>query len=460
MNSEINKLSDFGNQFQLKLIASLLIDKPFIQRIHDIIEKDYFESESNQFIIDAIKRYYLTYKTAPSLDILLVITQQRITNDITRLSIIDTLTKVKKFLTSKDLKFIQDETIKFCQNKTLKNAILESVDLLQYGNYDNIKTLLDKAFKAGHEKNIGLEYLIDIKRRYEEAIRNPLKTGWDIIDDLLDGGLGAGDLGIVVAPAGIGKSWSLTSIGAHALKLGKVVVHYTLELSEEYTGRRYDSVLTKIPFRDLKFHISEVEHKCGLIKGNLVIKEYNLRAASTFTIQSHCEDIFQNTGRRPDLIIIDYADRLKSTTSTAKTRDDKVLGNLYDEIKALAKELQIPIWSASQTNRAGSREDIVRGDTISDSFEKLMVADFVMSMSRQDADKIGNTGRFHIIKNRYGPDGLTYPASINTDFGYIQIFEATSIEGKETKEKMGNEGTVVKQYLKNRLKDFSNLKTE
>ena len=253
------------------------------------------------------------------------------------------------------------------------------------------------------------------------------------------------------------NSWILTAMGAHALKMGKVVVHYTLELSEEYTGRRYDSVLTKIPFRDLKFHISEVEHKCGLIKGNLFIKEYNLKAASTFTLQSHCEDIYQLTGRRPDLIIIDYADRMKSMLSTSKTRDDKVLGNLYDEIKALAKELQIPVWSASQTNRQGSREEVVRGDTISDSFEKLMVADFVMSVSRQDTDKIANTGRFHIIKNRYGPDGLTYPASINTDFGHIQIFEATSIEGKETKEKMGNEGSVVKQYLANRFKDFSKL---
>lgn len=458
--SEINKLSDFGNQFQLKLIASLLIDKPFIQRIHDILDKDYFESEPNQFIIDVIKRYYLQYKSAPSLDILLVITQQRITNDVLKLSVVDTLTKVKKFLSSKDLKFIQDETVKFCQNKTLKNAILESVDLLQYGNYDNIKSILDKAFKAGHEKNIGHDYLIEISRRYEEAIRNPLPTSWDIINNLLDGGLGSGDLGVVVAPPGIGKSWSLTAIGAHALKLGKIVVHYTLELSEEYTGRRYDSVLTKIPFRDLKYHMNEIEHKCGLIKGNLIIKEYNLKAASTFTIQAHCEDIFQATGKRPELIIIDYADRLKSMTSTAKTRDDKVLGNLYDEIKALAKELQIPCWTASQVNRSGSREEVVRGDTISDSFEKLMVADFVMSMSRQDTDKLANTGRFHIIKNRYGPDGLTYPASINTDFGYIQIFEATSIEGKDAKEKMGDEGTVVKKYLANRLKDFTSLNKE
>ena len=460
MTVEVERLSDYGNQFQLKLIASLLTDKPFIQRIHDILDKDYFESDSNQFIIDTIKRYYLKYKTAPGLDVLLVIVQQRITDDVTKLAIIDTLTKVKKYFTSKDLQFIQDETLKFCQNKTLKNAILESVDMLPYGNYDNIKSILDKAFKAGYEKNVGHEYNIDVARRYEEAVRNPIKTEWDIINDLLDGGLGAGDLGVIVGSAGGGKSWILAAIGAWALKMGLTVAHYTLELSEEYTGRRYDAILTKIPFRDLKYHVDEVEHKCKNLKGNLIIKEYNLRAASTFTIQTHCEDIFQLTGKRPDIIIIDYADRLKSMTSDKNTRADKVFGNLYDEIKALAKELQIPIWTASQTNRSGSSQEVIRGDVISDSFEKLMVADFVMSSSRQDTDKIASTARFHIIKNRYGPDGLTYPASMNTDFGHIQIHEATSIEGKQTKEKMGSEGTVVKEYLKTRLKDFSNLNKE
>jgi replicative DNA helicase len=458
MTAEVNKLSDFGNQFQLKLIASLLTNKPFINRIHDIILKDYFESESNQFIIESIKKYYVKFKVQPSLDTLSIIASQYVSDEIVKVSIIDTLLQVKKYLKSDDLPFVQAETLIFCQNKTIKNAILESADLLQYGKYDDIKSLLDKAFKAGFEKKIGLNYTEEITRRYEDAVRNPLKTGWDIIDNLLDGGLGAGDLGIIVASAGIGKSWMLTALGTYALKHNKIILHYTLELSEEYTGRRYDSVLTKVPFRDLKFHKDEVEKKCKNLKGNLIIKEYFLKQASVNTLRAHYEDVITTTGLTPDMMIIDYADRLKSITSDKNTRADKVFGNLYDEIKGLAKELQIPIWSASQTNRQGSRDDVVRGDTISDSFEKLMVADFVMSVSRQDTDKIAGTGRIHIIKNRYGPDGLTYPAAINTDFGYVEIFEAGSVDGQQTSKKMGDDGTGTKNYLSSRFKDFNNLK--
>jgi predicted ATP-dependent serine protease len=129
------------------------------------------------------------------------------------------------------------------------------------GNYDQIKTNMDNAMKAGADTNIGLDYKLNISARYSEAARHTITTGWDVIDDLMDGGLAEGELGVVMAPAGIGKSWLLINIGSNAIKAGHTVIHYTLELNENYVGQRYDSVLTGINAQSLKNHQETVEEK-------------------------------------------------------------------------------------------------------------------------------------------------------------------------------------------------------
>ena len=141
----------------------------------------------------------------------------------------------------------EEESIKFCKNQKLKGAIVESVNLLESGEFDMIKQKIDDAMKAGGDRNIGHEYNTSIDDRYKESVRNTITTGWEVIDELADGGLGSGELGVMVAPAGIGKSWALANVGANAVKAGKTVLHYTLELSESVTGLRYDSCISAVP---------------------------------------------------------------------------------------------------------------------------------------------------------------------------------------------------------------------
>ena len=115
--------------------------------------------------------------------------------------------------------------------------------------------MVDEALKAGMERNLGHEYLVDIEKRMSEMCRDTIKTNWEVIDQLLDGGLAKGELGFVVAPAGSGKSWLLTKIGSEAMRMGKTVVHITLELNENYVGLRYDSCFTGINFQDIRKNI-------------------------------------------------------------------------------------------------------------------------------------------------------------------------------------------------------------
>ena len=123
------------------------------------------------------------------------------------------------------------------------------------GDFEQIKKLVDDALNAGTERNIGHEYIEHIEDRYSETTRETVETGWEVIDELTQGGLGGGELGVIVAPAGVGKTWVLAAIGANAMKRGKHIVHYSLELNEAYVGLRYDSIFTGIANQNLVIYL-------------------------------------------------------------------------------------------------------------------------------------------------------------------------------------------------------------
>ena len=244
------KLSNFGYNFQVKVVASLLTDRPFLQQVTDILLPEFFESEANQWIIETVRKYFQEYTSAPTLDVF-KIKLQDIDSDVMKTSIIETLKDSYRYLESDDLDFIKSETLNFCKNQCIKRAILDSVELLRKGHYDAIKSTIDLAMKAGADKEVGHEYNSLVAERYKDNVRDTIPTPWPIINDVADGGFGKGELVVFVAPAGIGKSWGLINVGAHAVKSGLNVVHYTLELNEGYVGQRYDAVLTGIANQNL-----------------------------------------------------------------------------------------------------------------------------------------------------------------------------------------------------------------
>jgi predicted ATP-dependent serine protease len=194
-------------------------------------------------------------------------------------------------LESDDLDYVKEKTLEFCKNQTFKNAILESVGLLEEGKFDTIKSMIDSAMKAGQDTDIGHEYKVQIKERYESTIRDVVPTGWAVIDELADGGFGKGELIIFAAPPGIGKSWALVNVGMAAAKLGKTVVHYTLELNEGYVGQRYDAVLTGTAVPNLKYNIEDVTHQVGNLKGELILKYWPTKSAGLNTMRASLDKL-------------------------------------------------------------------------------------------------------------------------------------------------------------------------
>jgi len=443
-----DKLSEYGFGFQVKVLAAMFTDRTFLQQIADIIQPEYFESESNSWILDIILGHFRTYKTPPTKDVLKVKVTE-IEHAVLKVAVVEQLKEVFRYMESDDLSFVKDEILRFCKNQEIKHAIMDSVNLLKNGNYDEIKTKIDSAMKAGADTDIGHEYKSQVALRYNEAARHTITTGWDVVDDLMDGGLAPGELGVVMAPAGIGKSWLLINIGANAIRNGKNVVHFTLELNQNYVGQRYDSVITGIPAQNLKNHQEDIENKMSRISGELVIKYYPTKSVGVMALKAHIEKSSM-LNKAPDLVIVDYADLLKVS---AKDKHE-ALEELYEELRGMAGEYGIPVWTATQAGRAALEDDIIEADKIAASYGKVMVSDFIMSLSRKVQDKLSGTGRVHIVKNRFGPDGMTLPSKINTNNGQFQFFEPDTTQGKATKKDMKTGETMMKKNLSEKFKDL------
>lgn len=448
-------LQFYGSAFQNKVLSILMKDRTFLQQVHDIIDPKYFSSESAQWLAKTTLTYFTQYKSPPTLEVLKVETD-KIDIDILKTTVIENIREVLKYADAEDLQYIKDKTLDFCKNQKLKAAILKSVELLKSGKYDEIKANVDEAMKAGTDKNIGHEYMEDIAARFVENKRNTIETPWDVVNEIMDGGLGTGEMGVFVAPAGIGKSMALVNIAADAAKKGLNVIYYTLELSETYVGARFDSHYTGIPSQDLKYHQDEVVEALKGVKGKLVIKYYPTKTATVNTIAAHIDKCIMQ-GIKPDVILVDYADLLRDTGVKGAIRNDIMLGNIYEDLRGLAGTYQVPLYTASQANRSALEEDVIEADKIAESYAKVMVADFVVSLSRKTADKISGTGRWHIIKNRFGPDGLTFPSKMNMATAKIDIYAENTVLGKEAKKMMQNEDEVIRQALANKFSELNSL---
>ena len=454
----VDNLKKFGSEFQIKCISGLVSDKTFIERISDILEPDSFETDAHKFIVKETISYFLQYKDLPTLAVFKV-KVDGIENDLLKQSVVEQLRLVYQKISDTDLKYIKEQFLEFCKNQKIKNAIMESVDHLKSGQYDKIKHVVDIAMKAGMERNIGHEYMVDIEQRMSQMARKTVKTNWTEIDTLMDGGLAGGELGIITACAGSGKSWVLAKMGAEAMKQGKNVLHYTLELNENYVGLRYDACFTGIDFQNIRNNIDIVKKKIAEIPGKLIIKYFPIKTVSAHSLKLHAERI-QTLGTKIDLIIVDYADILRPSQSDRNSNSYSEAGGIYEELRGVAGELQVPIWSASQSNRAAMDEDIIQANNISDSYRKIMTADFVISLSRKMSDKQANTARFHVIKNRFGPDGVTFPARMNAGCGDIRIFSENSREGMGILNEMSQEENVVKKMMSNKWNTHSTEDSE
>lgn len=423
MNNETKEtFSRFGKKFQENMCQLMLEDRPFFDQISEVLKIEFFEKKYLQIFTETLMKYRVKYSTHPNHEVMMSLLRTEI-NHLDR----GTAKQVRDFFARihssdgvEEAAYVKDKSLDFCRKQVLKEAMIKSVKLLKSSSFDEIEKVIQDALKLGTDNNFGHDYHKDALRRFEIISRNPISTGWDRMDEIVKGGLGKNELGVVIAPTGAGKSMVLVHLAAEALKQGKTVVYYTLELKDTVVGGRFDSTLTGVPLNELKLRKEEVLEKIEEIDGSLIIKEYPTKSASVQTIKNHIEKL-KKRGIYPDMVLVDYADLLRPTRVSGEKRHE--LEETYEGLRGLAQIYEIPVWTASQTNRGGLNAEVITMESISEAFNKCFVADFIFSLSRTVQDKQANRGRLFVAKNRNGPDGLVFQAFVDWSDVTIKILE-------------------------------------
>lgn len=413
----------YGETFQTNLIKTFILDHMFFIEMNELITSDMFNKHHSK-VYTELTRYFNTYNNLPNKDIIVNIFNDESLEKIDRDKIIDIINEsysIKETVTHID--YYKDITRKFIRNYRLKEAILKSAKLIDKEDYDSILDIVTEAVrKVDINKSLGLDFLSSLDVLKECVVRNTISTGFKILDDIMKGGLGNGELGLVMGGTGAGKSWMLQYFAVAALLANKNVIYYTLEMSDVSVSKRLISVLLKKPIdivtddeiRDVK-NIALRNH----ITSRLFNMEYPTKACSIVHIRNHVSNLYNRFGFKPDIIFIDYGDLMKPTSNFNEKREQ--IADIYEHIRGFAKELNIPVWSASQTNRSGYKKKIVTVDDVSEDFSKMQLADFVFTVGRSVEDRIAQRGHGFVAKNRIGKDCVEIPMRMNLDSGDIEL---------------------------------------
>lgn len=440
--------SQYGKSFQEKVFQGLLTDRAWATQMTEIMTPEYFDLKYLQYLCKSYFSYHQKYKDFPTLTLLITIIRDDLKegkDTILRDQIVEYLQRIRVNPDMGDLQFVKDKSLDFCKKQAMREALEKAVELIATDNIDSVVDLMKNALAAGTPAAIGHDFFEDTEARFVKTRRQTCPTGLPQIDaqDILNGGLGRGELGVIIAPTGVGKSHFLVQMGAEALRVGKNVVHYTFELSETAVGLRYDSNLCEIPSSDV---IDRKEEVLDFYKqnslGRLIIKEYPTGTPSVQTIRNHIEKLLLKSFV-PSVIIIDYADIMKSSRKFDSLRHELKL--VYEELRNLAMDLNVPIWTASQANREASNSEIVGLENMSEAYGKAMVADVVLSISRKPNEKATGAGRIFVAKNRAGRDGMLFPMTIDTAMSKFRLMDTNEMTLDDA---MKSDGHSMKKLLK------------
>ena len=447
--------SKFGKQFQEKIFQSMLSDPQWASQMIEVMQPEYFDLKYLSYLCGKHFKYYEKYKTFSTLAMLITIIKEDLSktkDSVLRDQIIEYLHRMKTNPDVCDLQYVKDKSLEFCKRQAFREALEKSVELIQTEKYESVLTIMKDAISVGMPNTQGHDFFDDIEARFVQINRQVCPTGLERLDaqDILRGGLGRGELGVIAANTGVGKSHFLVDMGCAAMRVGKNVIHYTFELSEHETGKRYDSNLCDIPSNEVIERKGEVIEKYKKMDlGKLIIKEYPTGTASVHTLRNHIEKLTLK-GFKPSLVTVDYADVMKSSRAYDSLRHELKL--IYTELRNLAVDLQIPIWTASQANKVSSNSDVVGLENLGESYGKAQVADVVLSISRKPMEKSEGTGRIFVAKNRAGRDGLLFPIRIDTAKSKFEILDENELTLNEA---VSQDENAIKNKLKEAWKEVN-----
>ena len=452
MSKEIN-FGYLGNSFQLQLLNNIIIDKDFANSIVDVLDPKYFDNQYFKLMMQMVKEYYSKYEHAPTFATLEQLTKSEISSPMAQKMVLDTLTEVKE-APIEGSSFVQEKSLKFCKQQELQKVMSKAQKIIDKGDfesYDHLEEMVREALQVGEVDTGTADVFSNLDIVLDDDYRHPIPMGVPGIDNLLKGGLAKGEIGVILAPTGVGKTTFLTKIANNGFNLGYNVLQVFFEDNPKIIQRKHFTLWTGIAPDNLSNHKDEVMTRVKEIKettkNSLILKKLPSDTLTMNQIKNQIRKMIAE-GNKIDMIVLDYIDCI---TPDKNLGDEwKSEGSVMRAFEAMCHELDIVGWTATQGNRSSISSEVVTTDQMGGSIKKAQVGHVIISVAKSLTQKEMNLATIAITKSRIGKDGIIFEnCKYDNEMLVIDTEQSMTFLGHEEQKEEKNRDRI-KQLMEKR----------
>jgi replicative DNA helicase len=408
----MNKNFDYlGQKFQLQLLNSLITDNEFANSIIEVLEPNYFESKYFRLIVNMVREYYKKYNHTPNFDTLEQLIKAELAQDMLSKIVLDTVTEIKEAPFEGNA-FVQEKSLKFCKQQELQkvmNKVQKIIDNGDFESYDKAEELVRGALQVG-QRDTGLsDVFSNLDDVLNDDFRHPIPMGIPGIDNLLKGGLAKGEIGVILAPTGVGKTTILTKICNHAFNTGYNVLQIFFEDNPKIVQRKHFTLWTNIAPDELSNFKDEVMIKVDEIRNTmpnkLILKKLPSDTMTMSQIKNQIRKMISE-GTKIDMVLLDYIDCVVPESNLGD--EWKSEGSVMRAFEAMCHEMNLVGWTATQGNRSSISSEVVTTDQMGGSIKKAQVGHVIISVAKTLQQKEMKLATIAITKSRIGKDGVVF----------------------------------------------------
>ena len=462
------------------ILKNLIHNEEYSRKVLPFLKKDYFMEHADKLLYTQVESFINKYNNLPTKEALVI----ELDNTPLKDEEFENVTGLLDYLEGQeneqsDITWLLETTEKFCQDKAIYNAVVSSIKILDEPEKSKddkgaIPELLTDALSVSFDPHVGHDYLLDSDDRYLFYHRTEKKIPFDLeyFNKITGGGLSSKTLNIAMAGTGVGKSLFMCHFAANCLSQGYNVLYITLEMAEERIAERIDANLLNVRLDDLtdlpkSMYDKKMEDLRSKFSGRLIIKEYPTAAASTNHFRALLNELNLKRNFKPNIIFVDYI----NICSSARIRPGQYVNSysyvksIAEELRGLAVEFDVPIMSATQTNRQGFQNTDVGLEDTSESFGLPATADFMFAIISNDKLEEVNQILVKQLKNRYGDPTVNKKFLVGIDRAKMKLIDL----GDESQSDLVDTGKVEKKEddtpvfdasTKKNKKDFGEFKFE
>lgn len=413
MNHTISNFEDLGKEFQIQLLNEVVTDHKFGKSIVDIIKPDFFSADAFKKIVHIIKKYHDKHEVLPNFESLKIQIDSDVPveHEALRAQLKDTLSQVQ--LCKIGNLNVQENSIKFCRLQAIRGAINEVKTRLDRGiisDYDEIEKRIKDAITFKEQED-PIMVFDNMEKVLSEDYRDPIPTNISGIDDITKGGLSKGELAMVIAPLGVGKTTFLTKVASSAFTEGRNVLQVFFEDKEEAIQRKHFSCLTGIPLSELHLNKETIRTQVNAIKGKHNNHLFLQKLPSDGTTVNKIKNVIKkinSKGDKVDVLVLDYIDCLSMDKGNSGSEEWSNEGKVMRSFETMVEEMNVAAWTATQGNRSATSIEVVKTENMGGNLKKAQIAHFIMSIGKTLEQKEQKVATISILKNRMGDDGMIF----------------------------------------------------